>query len=58
MKTGGGTPPRSGQSGVYQTFENSGRWGGKYNPKDLITKSIRNLATQYTQERFVQLRRR
>ena len=57
MKTGGGTPPRSGQSGVYQTFENSGRWGGKYNPKDLITKSIRDLAKQETAQRFVQLRR-
>ena len=58
MKTGGGTPPRSGQPGVYQTFENSGRWKGKYNPKDLITKSIRELATQATTQRFVQLRRK
>lgn len=58
MKTGGGTPPRSGQPGVYQTFENSGRWSSGYNPKDLITKSIRNLALEYTRERFVQLRRR
>ena len=58
MKTGGGTPPRSGQPGVYQTFENSARWGGKYNPKDLITKSIRELARQETTQRFVQLRRK
>jgi hypothetical protein len=58
MKTGGGTPPRSGQPGVYQTFENSGRWNGKYNPKDLITKSIRELARQETTQRFVQLRRK
>ena len=55
-KSGGGSRPP--QPGVYQTFENSGRWPAGYNPKDLITKSIRNLATQYTQERFVQLRRR
>ena len=55
-KTGGGSKPP--QPGVYQTFENSGRWPAGYNPKDLITKSIRNLATQYTQEKFVQLRRR
>ena len=57
MKTGGGTPPRSGQPGVYQTFENKGRWPAGYNPKDLIKKSIRNLALQYTEEKFVQLRR-
>jgi len=57
MKTGGGTPPRSDQPGVYQTFENSGRWPAGYNPKDLIKKSIRNLALQYTEEKFVQLRR-
>ena len=58
LKTGGGTPPRSNQPGVYQTFENSGRWPSGYNPKDLIKKSIRNLALQYTEEKFVQLRRR
>lgn len=57
MKTGGGTPPRSGQPGVYQTFENKGRWPAGYNPKDLITKSIRNLAKQIANEKFVQLRR-
>tara|TARA_B100001093_G_C26774535_1_gene991733 strand:+ start:43 stop:1545 length:1503 start_codon:yes stop_codon:yes gene_type:complete len=54
-RSGGGSIP--GQSGVYQTFENSGRWPTGYNPKDLITKSIRNLAVQYTKQRFVQLRR-
>ena len=57
MKTGGGTPPRSGQPGVYQTFESKGRWPAGYNPKDLITKSIRNLAKQIANEKFVQLRR-
>tara|TARA_S200002703_G_C3781308_1_gene240750 strand:- start:107 stop:1639 length:1533 start_codon:yes stop_codon:yes gene_type:complete len=58
LKTGGGTPPRTNQPGVYQTFENSGRWPSGYNPKDLIKKSIRNLALQYTEEKFIQLRRR
>ena len=58
MKTGGGTPPRTNQPGVYQTFESSGRWPVGYNPKDLIKKSIRELAVQYTDEKFVQLRRR
>ena len=58
LKTGGGTPPRGNQPGVYQTFENSGRWPVGYNPKDLIKKSIRELAVQYTDEKFVQLRRR
>ena len=58
MKTGGGTPPRSGQPGVYQTFENkSGRWPAGYNPKDLITKSIRKLAKEIANQKFVQLRR-
>ena len=54
-RSGGGSIP--GQPGVYQTFENSGRWPAGYNPKDLITKSIRNLAVQYTTQKFVQLRR-
>ena len=57
MKTGGGTPPRSGQPGVYRTFENSGKWSKGYDPKPLITKSIRKLAQQYTTEKFVTLRR-
>ena len=43
----------------YQTFENTGRrrWPLAYNPKDLIAKSIRNLAIQYTQQKFSYLRR-
>ena len=38
----------------YETFENEGerRWPTGYNPKPLITKSIRNLALQYTEEKF------
>ena len=38
----------------YETFENTGekRWPTGYNPKPLITKSIRNLAAQYTQQKF------
>ena len=44
----------------YQTFENEGsrRWPSGYNPKPLITKSIRNLAIQYTEQKFTQLIRR
>lgn len=43
----------------YETFENSGsrRWPTGYNPKTLIAKSIRNLAVQYTNQRFTYLRR-
>ena len=38
----------------YETFENTGfkRWPSGYNPKPLITKSIRNLATQYVESKF------
>jgi len=38
----------------YETFENEGerQWPTGYNPKPLITKSIRKLALQYTDERF------
>ena len=38
----------------YETFENEGerRWPTGYNPKPLITKSIRNLAVQYTEQKF------
>ena len=38
----------------YETFENTGvyRWPTGYNPKPLITKSIRNLAAQYTEQKF------
>ena len=56
-RTGGGTPPRTGQRGVYGTFENHGRWDRNYDPRDLIRKSIRTLAQEYTTEKFVQLRR-
>ena len=43
----------------YQTFENTGskKWPLGYNPKALITKSIRQLAIQYTETKFTQLRR-
>ncbi len=38
----------------YETFENEGprQWPTGYNPKTLITKSIRNLAMQYTEQKF------
>ena len=38
----------------YETFENTGekQWPAGYNPKLLIAKSIRNLAEQYTDEKF------
>lgn len=47
------------QLNPYQTFENTGqrRWPIGYNPKALITKSIRNLAIQYTETKFTRLRR-
>lgn len=47
------------QLNPYQTFENTGqrRWPLGYNPKALITKSIRNLAIQYTETKFNRLRR-
>ena len=43
----------------YETFENTGsrKWPVGYNPKPLITKSIRNLAMQYTTQKLVSLRR-
>ena len=57
MLTGGGTSKNRG--GVYETFENTGSksWSTGYNPKDLIVKSIRNLALQYTDKKFTYLRR-
>jgi len=57
MLTGGGTSQN--RAGVYETFENTGkkRWSSGYNPKSLITKSIRNLAIQYTDKKFTYLRR-
>ena len=38
----------------YETFENEGprQWPTGYNPKTLIAKSIRNLAMQYTEQKF------
>lgn len=38
----------------YRTFENQGerKWPVGYNPKPLITKSIRNLAQEFTNKRF------
>jgi len=47
------------QLSPYETFENTGsrRWPTGYNPKPLIAKSIRNLAMQYTEQKFVSLRR-
>jgi len=57
MRTGGGTSKN--RRGVYETFENTGKysWPAGYNPKPLIAKSIRDLAMQYTEQRFVSLRR-
>lgn len=42
------------QANPYRTFENEGvrQWPNGYNPKPLIAKSIRNLAEQYTVEKF------
>jgi len=47
------------QLSPYETFENTGsrKWPVGYNPKPLITKSIRNLAMQYTAQKLVSLRR-
>lgn len=38
----------------YRTFENEGqrKWPAGYNPKPLVTKSIRNLALQYAEAKF------
>ena len=38
----------------YETFENTGRytWPAGYNPKPLITKSIRNLAIQHMETKL------
>lgn len=43
------------QLNPYQTFENTGQrqWPQGYNPKPLIAKSIRNLATKYTEDKFI-----
>ena len=52
MKTGGGISKN--RQGVYSTFENMGvkKWPLGYNPKLLIAKSIRRLATEYTDQKF------
>tara|TARA_X000001382_G_scaffold81659_1_gene57532 strand:+ start:277 stop:1761 length:1485 start_codon:yes stop_codon:yes gene_type:complete len=57
MLTGGGISKN--KAGVYETFENTGsrQWRQSYNPKPLIAKSIRDLAVQYTDQKFVSLRR-
>jgi len=57
MLTGGGTSKN--RTGVYETFEGTGskNWPKGYNPKMLITKSIRKLAIQYTEEKLTSLRR-
>ena len=57
MLTGGGKSTN--RAGVYETFENTGSktWSTGYNPKALITKSIRKLAIQYTDKKFTYLRR-
>ena len=53
-RTGGGTPPRTGQPGVYETFEGGGKniWPKAYDPRPLIAKSIRKLATKYVDDKF------
>ena len=50
--TGGGSS--SNKAGVYSTFENKGakKWPTGYNPKPLISKSIRNLAIDYIDKKF------
>ena len=43
------------QLNPYQTFENTGQkqWPQGYNPKPLIAKSIRNLASKHVESKFV-----
>lgn len=57
-KTGGGTGGKP-RVGVYQVFEHPGSIHGNPNhdPRPLIVKSIRELAMQYTDEKFSYLRR-
>ena len=52
MLTGGGVSKN--RQGVYSTFENLGQkqWPAGYNPKPLITKSIRNLAQKELGKKF------
>jgi len=40
------------QYAPYETFENASRWPSGYNPKPLITKSIRELATKQIAAKF------
>ena len=42
------------QLSPYETFENTGvyQWPPGYNPKPLIARSIRNLALEYTEQKF------
>lgn len=40
------------QYAPYETFENASRWPAGYNPKPLITKSIRELATKQMAAKF------
>jgi hypothetical protein len=50
--TGGGQSKN--KRGVYSTFENKGikQWPRGYNPKPLISKSIRNLAIEHIDKKF------
>ena len=52
MLTGGGISKN--REGVYQTFENTGvkKWRLSYNPKNIITKSIRALAEEEIKKKF------
>jgi len=52
MLTGGGVSKN--RAGVYQTFENTGvkKWRLSYNPKNIITKSIRSLAEAEIKKKF------
>jgi hypothetical protein len=52
MLTGGGVSKN--REGVYQTFENTGvkKWRLSYNPKNIITKSIRSLAEAEIKKKF------
>lgn len=50
--TGGGQSKN--KRGVYSTFENTGirKWPRGYNPKPLITKSIKSIALRHTEKKF------
>ena len=57
-KTGGGTGGKP-RTGVYQVFEHPGSVHNNPNhdPRPLIIKSIRELALEYTEQKFTYLRR-